>query len=164
MRQEFIDAVNSKDYDLVKIMLCNSLLVDPSGSNFDSMFNYAKKNLSGLVESFDGGVLNNDTSYWNKDYLDEQLLKLEDNFSLERIEFVKLLCATILNNKMLKIDEEKRREKYKDGINKQQVGSVVATAGVITTVAGVVLSKPIIVGIGVTAIVIGGVLYYIDRR
>lgn len=41
MRKEFIDAVNSEDYDLIKIMMCNSLLVDPSGANFDEMFEYA---------------------------------------------------------------------------------------------------------------------------
>lgn len=107
MRKEFIDAVQAKDKDLVKIMLTNSLLVDPSGDTFDSMLEYAIKSLNDLIEEYDGGVLENDTSLWNKKYLDEQFIKLEDNFSKERIDFVKLLCSTILNEKLVEVDRKK---------------------------------------------------------
>ena len=164
MRKEFIDAVNSEDYDLIKIMMCNSLLVDPSGADFDEMFEYANNELKGLLEDYDGEELNNDTSQWDKKFLDKQLLKLEDNFSEERIKYVKLLSATVLNGKLLKLDENQRRENYQENVDKQKIGTVVAVAGVITSVAGIILNKPIIVGLGVTTIVIGGVMYYIERR
>ena len=72
MRKEFIDAVNSEDYDLIKIMMCNSLLVDPSGADFDEMFEYANNELNGLLEDYDGEELNNDTSQWDKKFLDKQ--------------------------------------------------------------------------------------------
>ena len=65
---------------------------------------------------------------------------------------------------MLKLDENQRRENYQENVDKQKIGTVVAVAGVITSVAGIILNKPIIVGIGVTTIVIGGVMYYIERR
>lgn len=165
MRKEFIDAVQARDKDLVKIMLTNSLLVDPSGDTFDYMLKYAIKSLNDLIEEYDGGILENDTSLWNKKYLDEQFIKLEDNFSKERIDFVKLLCSTILNEKLVEVDRKKRMEKFnKSKTSKQEVGTVIAVSGVITTVAGIVLSKPIIIGVGTTSIIIGGVLYYIDQR
>ena len=135
MRKEFIDAVNSEDYDLIKIMMCNSLLVDPSGADFDEMFEYANNELKGLLEDYDGEELNNDTSQWDKKFLDKQLLKLEDNFSEERIKYVKLLSATVLNGKLLKLDENQRRENYQENVDKQKIGTVVASAGAITSVA-----------------------------
>lgn len=88
LRQSFYDAVSSKDLLLVRIMMKNSLLFDPSFNEFNEMDRIASK-LDGVYVEFDGEELIWDKQFWNEEYKNVLLARLIDNFSYERVEHLK---------------------------------------------------------------------------
>ena len=56
LTSEFKDAVQNQNKVRVRIMLKDSLLLDPSGDNFQQMLDYAKVQIPSLVDEHDGEV------------------------------------------------------------------------------------------------------------
>ena len=53
--RDFKNAVEINDIDLVRMMLKDSLMIDPTGTFFDELFNYAQDRLGNeLLEKHDG--------------------------------------------------------------------------------------------------------------
>lgn len=93
---EFKNAVDSNNIGLVRIMLKDSLMIDPTGKFFDELFNYAQDRLGNeLLEKYDGENLIYDKNLWNKKFFNQEMIKLIDNFSIERINFLKEICKFI---------------------------------------------------------------------
>lgn len=88
LRKEFTAAVEQGRLTLVRIMLKDSLLLDPSGRSFAQMLYYAKPRLPALLVDHDGEVFK-PVSEWGEDYLNEEMVKVVDNFSSQRLG---LLC------------------------------------------------------------------------
>lgn len=84
----FKEAVNSGNVRLVRIMMKDSLLVDPTFKEFTEMQNYAKS-MPGLYDTYDGKELVNDKNLWNKEYMDKMMVQVVSDFSPERIENLK---------------------------------------------------------------------------
>ena len=96
INEDFKNAVMSKDIDSVRIMLKDSLLLDPTGKLFNELFSLANTSLSNnLLEKHDGENFVLDKSKWTKDYLNEEMVKLIYNFSPERIDLLKSMCKEI---------------------------------------------------------------------
>lgn len=94
--RDFKNAVEINDIDLVRMMLKDSLMIDPTGTFFDELFNYAQDRLGNeLLEKHDGENFIYDKNLWNKDFFNQEMIKLIDNFSLERISFLKEVCKFI---------------------------------------------------------------------
>ena len=93
----FYEAVSSGNVQRVRIMMKNSMLVDPTFSEFNAMSN-ATCDLSGLYDIHDGRELNNNKSMWDDSYMDKLMVQVVGNFSHERVEHlkdvVKYLCPT----------------------------------------------------------------------
>lgn len=154
--QEFIDAVTQKDIMMVHIMLKDSLVVDPTFVEFDAMLEYASEQMGNIYDEHDGEELLTDKNDWDKQYMNNQLFKLVNNFSKERIKLLKAICRYLFSDRVKKITEERVVDTVKEsGIAKSQIGTGVAAAGAITTVAGVIVSKPLIIGVGALATVAG---------
>ena len=84
----FYDAVNRRDVGLVRVMMKDSLLVDPTFSRFNEMLN-ATKSLDGLYDEHDGRELKSDRTEWNDDYMNMLMVQVVGNFSRERLEHLK---------------------------------------------------------------------------
>ena len=97
--QEFQTALDDKDIGLVRIMLKDSLVLDPTFTEFGEMLRVAEKSLDSLYDEHDGEELINDSSQWDKDYMDTQMVKVIRNFSRERIELLKNICAHLYGTK-----------------------------------------------------------------
>lgn len=97
--QEFQTALDNKDIMTVRIMLKDSLVVDPTFTEFGEMLRLAEKSLDSLYDEHDGEELINDGSRWNKDYMDTQMVKVIRNFSKERIELLKNICSHLYGTK-----------------------------------------------------------------
>lgn len=90
----FKKAVSSKDVLGLRIMMADSLLIDPSFSNFEEMYRLAK-NVPGLFDPHDGQEFVNNKSLWNDDYMNKLLVQIVNNFSHERLDHLKEVIRTL---------------------------------------------------------------------
>lgn len=81
----FYDAVKSGNVRRVRIMMKNSLLVDPTFEEFHAMEKVASS-MEGLYDKHDGKEFIEDENLWNDDYMNKVMVKVVSNFSHERLE------------------------------------------------------------------------------
>ncbi|XOQ44976.1 MAG: Gly-zipper-Omp domain-containing protein [Clostridium sp.] len=82
------NAVSNGDIKSIRIMMKNSLLVDPTFAEFDEMEKLAR-NVKGLYDPHDGREFQLDKAHWNDDYMNKLMVQVVNNFSHERIEHLK---------------------------------------------------------------------------
>lgn len=163
--KEFLDAINEKDTLMARIMMKDSMVYDPTFRTLNEMLPVAERNLSDLYDAHDGERFITDKSQWTKSYMDEQMVKLLDNFSKERIQLLKNICATRYCHQADEIRKERQTEQQrKSSIPYQkQVGIGVTAGGVVLATAGIIVSKPILIGAGIVAAVAGGIMIATDN-
>lgn len=110
----FHRAVESNNVLRIRIMMKDSLLVDPSFKEFNEM-KKAAAGVKGLWDEHDGGKeFITDKSKWNNDYMNEVMVKVVSNFSHERInhlkEVVRYLIPTDKNGKSWDDDSRNKKE------------------------------------------------------
>lgn len=87
--QTFIDCVNKGDVQQLRIMMKNSLFIDRTFKDFDTMEKIAKS-VNGLYDENENDEdMTSDKSKWTDDYLNLMSVKVIDNFSHERIKHLK---------------------------------------------------------------------------
>ena len=84
----FKEAVAASDVTSLRIMMKNSLLVDPTFVEFEAMNELAQK-VSGLLDAHDGREFENNKASWNDDYMNKLMVQVVGNFSEERIAHLK---------------------------------------------------------------------------
>ncbi len=97
---EFNSAIKAGNLLRVRIMLKDSLIVDPTFAQFNEMFVYAEKRLPELLEPYDNDILENDSSKWDKDLMNMELVKIVNNFSQMRIDHLKSVIKIVLADKI----------------------------------------------------------------
>lgn len=147
---EFMEAVQSEKMMRVRIMLKDSLLVDPTATQFDEMERYANEKLGNIYTEHDGEKLNFDVDAWNEEYLNQQMVTVVNCFSKERIDLLKGIVRYLYKAKANKIRSELNDTHNQSHITRKQVGTGVTVAGAALTVAGICTSH--------TALTIGGVV------
>jgi hypothetical protein len=111
MKQDFIDAVESRNLAEVRISLSNELLLDPRGTTFGKMLKYAMSDLPNLFEE------NKEANYsvspqetWDKDFLFEVKNDLDSNFSQEKLAFYEAVIKVVGQSKVQEIEEIEAKE------------------------------------------------------
>lgn len=142
----FYKAVEEKNISRVRIMMKNSLLVDPTFDEFDEMETEAASYIDNLYEEHDGKEMVEDKSKWTDEYMHKVMTDVLFNFSRERIDHLKEVI-TYLNpgEDRNDIEEVVRPVDMRKGAGAAAgavIGGVVAyaagaaTAGVVAGVAG----------------------------
>ena len=145
LTKTFYNAVASNDVLGIRIMMEDSLLVELSFKEYETMVETAR-NVNGLYDKHDGKELNQDKSTWNDDYMNKLKVEVVDNFSHERLEHLKQVirhlypytppksCANekVSKQKGSKYQEQKQRD--------QQVGNYRPVKIVVGAVAGSVVA------------------------
>ena len=85
----FYEAVDSANLRRVRIMMKDSLLLDPTFKQFSEMDSIASEKLKNLYEKHDGRGLNMDKTSWDTDYMSTLMVQVVRNFSRERVEHLK---------------------------------------------------------------------------
>lgn len=98
--KEFMDTVATGNELRTRIILSNYMVVDPSFREFEESLAYALKSMPNLIVPHDGEEFNYDMSAWTKDYFNKESNNLVDNFSQERIDFLKQMCAHLYKDKI----------------------------------------------------------------
>lgn len=172
----FHEAVQSGNVRRVRIMMQDSLLVDPTFTEFDAMEREVSS-MAGLYDEHDGKEFIEDRNLWNDDYMDKVMVKVLSNFSHERIDHLKKVVRylrpatkpvpikkeqtshqTYRTVRKVSYEEEKRRcQERGDYLGAKIGGGVVvgaAVGGVIASVAGA--SAAGVIGAAVVGAVAGG--------
>lgn len=97
---EFNSAIKNGNLLRVRIMLKDSLIVDPTFVQFNEMFAYARQALPTLLVPFDNSDLENDRSKWDKDLMNMELVEIINNFSEARIDHLKKVISIVLADKI----------------------------------------------------------------
>ena len=97
---EFNSAIKNGNLLRVRIMLKDSLIVDPTFVQFNEMFAYARQALPTLLVPFDNSDLENDRSKWDKDLMNMELVEIINNFSEARIYHLKKVISIVLADKI----------------------------------------------------------------
>lgn len=163
----FLDAVQSGNIRRVRIMMQDSLLIDPTFVEFNDMEKVAAS-MVGLYDIHDGKEFTEDRSLWNDEYMDMVMVKALSNFSHERIDHLKEVVrylrpvAETLKQEQARdynhniahqcsYKEEKRRCQERGDYRGAKIGAG-AVAGAV--VGGTIVS---VVGAPITAVVGGAV-------
>lgn len=93
---EFKSAVAEKNLLRTRIMLKDSFVIDPTFVQFSEMLSYAKMNLPNLMVIYDGDYLEEDSSKWTSETMNEELVQLVTNFSDTRISHLKKVVSKVL--------------------------------------------------------------------
>lgn len=84
----FREAVSSCNVKGIRIMMKDSLLVDPTLSEFNEMSRLAS-GVIGLYDLHDGREFQNDILTWDDNYMDKLMVQVVGNFSKERLDHLK---------------------------------------------------------------------------
>lgn len=135
MTKEFIEAVSSDAKIRVRIMLKDSMLVDPTLRQFESLLKYAETNMPGLYDVHNAERLEYRFSEWNETYLNSQMVAVVGNFSTERVDLLKQMVKHLYREKAERIIEKEREAALP--FTRKQVGMGVTAVGATAVVAGV---------------------------
>lgn len=160
--QEFKDAVENRKLIRTRIMLKDSLLLDPTLVQFNEMEKYASSVLDNLYDPHDDTTLNFDVASWNETYLNEQMVEVVSNFSKERIGLLKSMVQHMYKEKTKKMTSNRQEEKS-SALSRKQIGAGVAVAGTAVAIAGVCTSQGLLIAGGVTVAAVGVVLIVTDK-
>ena len=90
----FMNAVAKHDIQKIRIMMKDSLLVDPTFRDFDKMSKLAA-NVPGLYDVHNGKNLLSDVTAWNDEYMDKQMVEVLWNFSHKRLDHLKQVVRAL---------------------------------------------------------------------
>ena len=108
--EAFTEALSSGKIRLIRIMMKDSLLNDPTFSEFMAMED-ATHNLAGLYDEHDGREFIEDKGIWDDNYMNELMVQIVGNFSHERIKHLKDVVTYLYS---FPIPEKRLREYTKD--------------------------------------------------
>ena len=108
----FQEAVVEKNVQKIRIMLKDSLLVDPSFERFNEM-ERAASSVDNLYVEHDGRELSEDHNVWDDAYMDKLMVQVVGNFSHERVEHLKKVVRYLRPVSESKSDERQCESREK---------------------------------------------------
>ncbi len=172
LAESFYEAVNSGNVRKLRIMMKDSLLVDPTFKELNEMETAAAM-VPGLYDEHDGEPFVLDRIDWNDDYLNKQKVQLIYNFSHERLNHLKEVVhvlrpvsenqnANSFNRPQSTTEDEHisyEEQKAHDQQNGTYKGAAIAGGAVVGAVVGGVIAAVAgvtVVGGAVAGAVVGG--------
>jgi hypothetical protein len=157
----FRNAVSTGDVRGIRIMMKDSLLVDPSFTEFNEM-NRIAGSVTGLYDVHDGSELNGDKSAWNDDYMNKMMVQVVNNFSHERVDHLKEIVKQLRppSSHSQQTTSTHQRMDYGSTYNNRNIKIAAGAAGggiaggVIAGIAG----GSVIIGAVIGAVAVGAVV------
>lgn len=94
--REFESAIASNNLLRARVMLKDSLVIDPTFRQLDEMLAYVKCKLPSIIVSFDGEPLQNDLAGREREVMNLELVQLVNNFSQERVNHLKQIISQVM--------------------------------------------------------------------
>lgn len=176
----FHEAVKEKNKLRIRIMMKDSLLVDPTFTQFGEM-ERAASSVEGLYEPHDGREFKEDKEAWDDDYMNELMVQVVSNFSHERVDHLKEVVRHLrpVRNEPKsgrpsgggtsgRGETPYQEQKRRDQENGTFLGPKIAVGAVVGAVAGgvvaAIVEAPVAVGALAGAAIAGGAVYMTMRE
>jgi hypothetical protein len=162
LTNEFIEAVENKKKTRVRIMLKDTLLVDPSFRVFNEMLEYAECHILDLYDKHNEEELNNNSLLWDEDYMNQQMVAVVSNFSKERVDLLKKIVTKLYEHKIQNdisgnYETANTETSVKVTENDNKLNSIQVAGGVITVIgAGAMIGG--VVSSSASVVIVGGVV------
>lgn len=121
----FKDLVKEKEYNGVRAVICSLIRNDPtfSSGKFEEVDKYLKKNgfqdIYQPYEKVPGEPPNKDKSEWDEKYFSSIAYAFRENFSYERLNYVKEVGKYVYHDKLTSGKEEALKKNIINRINKE---------------------------------------------
>lgn len=162
---DFINAIENRNYLRVKLILKNSIIIDPTGETFNKLLDFTIKRIPDLFDNHDGELFKDEPN-WTEDYFNEETVKIIDNFSKERVMLLIAMADKLFNKKVIQpslIHYNNSQQSYCKFISSRTVvGTSLAVIGIAFLVYIVIMKQVSIVTIlsSVAFIGFGGALLF----
>ena len=160
----FREAVKREDVLNLRIMMTNSLLVDPTFNEFNEM-NDLVRGVKGLYQDHDGRGFIFDKSAWNDDYMNKLMVQVETNFSNERIDHLKKVIENLrpVAARQKQADQKPKDETRRPCDRGVKIAGWASAGGIVGgTIAGIA-GWSVFVG-AITGVVISGAIAAITMK
>lgn len=184
LTKAFYEAVSENDVLGIRIMMKDSLLVDPTFKEFNEM-EKETASIKRLYDEHDGNAFNNNKETWNDEYMNILMVQVVENFSHERIKHLKEVVRylrpvkentkttqssgnvkyssnknenNLKNKQKISYQEQKRRDQRNGSYRGAKIGIGVAVGA---TVGGVIASAAEVTvfgGMAIGAVTFGAVV------
>lgn len=99
------NAVKNNDRSMIRIMLCDPLLLDPTSKTFNVYLKYVLKNIPDFYDRNEpDNSLSKDPKEWTKDYMNHLMVLTKMKFTQERVNLLKKVVRVVLSDKIIKIE------------------------------------------------------------
>lgn len=170
----------------VRIMMKDSLLLDPSFAEFSKMEKIARS-MPGLYDEHDGSAFITDRSLWNDDYMNELMVQILDNFSPEQIAHLKEVVRYLHpsekevpassnfplstdtpsnssgNDSSRSYQAQKKQDQYSGRYQGKKIGTGVVVGAVVGGTVAYAVGTAVAVGVAVGAVA-GGVVAVASQK
>lgn len=157
MSIDFKKDVLDGNLSIVRVILKDSLIIDPTFVEFNHMYRYAKDNMDNLLEEFDDKELDYDKENWTEDYMNGLKVELMGNFSDERLDHLKQIISFLYKDRI-----KQKKQKASSGPKVEFVNSNKESDIIDRVAKGVIVSGALVAGVGIvrakTAMAVGGLL------
>ena len=158
LTKEFKEAVDNRNMLRIRIMLKDSLLIDPSASMFDEMMAYLRDNEITVYDEYDGEDLSHDIADWNEKYMNTQMVSVVNNFSEERIQLLKQMVRYLYKDRIGEKNGITSELKNSNVVEKDQ-GNHTEQTGFPKKYIGLGL-----LGVGIIAIIVAYILWEVPLK
>lgn len=107
---EFRSVVNAGNLLRTRIMLKDSMMIDPTFAQFEEMLSYARQHLPGIIVPHDGEVLKADAAMYTREQMNLELVQIVNNFSQQRISHLRSMVAVVLADEIQRIRSKKQAD------------------------------------------------------
>ena len=160
--EEFRQAVEDKKIIRVRIMLKDSMLVDPTMLQFDEMISFALPLLDNLYDEHDDEILEYDKMQWNENYLNKEMVTVVNNFSKDRIELLRNIVKYLYKDRAESIKND-RQKNTSSSVSRKQIGIGVTAVGAAVTIAGICTAEGLVIAGGVVIAAVGVAMIVTDK-
>ena len=160
--EEFRQAVEDKKIIRVRIMLKDSMLVDPTMLQFDEMISFALPLLDNLYDEHDDEILEYDKMQWNENYLNKEMVTVVNNFCKDRIELLRNIVKYLYKDRAESIKND-RQKNTSSSVSRKQIGIGVTAVGAAVTIAGICTAEGLVIAGGVVIAAVGVAMIVTDK-
>ena len=165
MKESFVNAVETRDLQRVRLSLSNELLLLPSGESFQEMSRFARERLPDLFEVDNGEYIETDTQKWDKDYMLSFHSRLNRNFSEQKLNHFADVVKVVLAEKIRSQHDDATTE-LGNQVHPSREGAACVAGGAAIAIAGFIAEatfwKVSLISMGLAGVVYG--MYALTKK
>ena len=152
--EAFKRAVTDGDILGLRIMMKDSLLVDPTFRKFDDM-SQLTANVNGLYDAHDGGEFIMDKAAWNDDYMNKLMVEVVGNFSHERLNHLKTVVQRLRPVPQAETRRTSQDTQGKAGSSSAKIVAGAVAGGIVGGALAGAVGSAVFVGVAAGAVAVG---------